>query len=129
VATDLRIVVPNRHGAALNCFEAIAAANVNLEGLWGDLRRGETWGYIHVLVEDADEARAAIERAGFEVDSEQRVEVIDVEDRPGAVAEALTPFRNDARNISVLYMANKTRLVVGTEDMLEGRYGVRMQDA
>jgi hypothetical protein len=128
VAKDLRVIVPNRHGAALEVFETIAAGGVNLDGMCGDLRRGERWGYIHVLTENATTAREAIERAGFEVDSEQPVEVLELEDRPGAIADALRPFREAGRNISVLYMATDTRVVIGTEDMLQERAGVKMVD-
>jgi hypothetical protein len=125
---DLRVIVPNRHGAALEVFDAVAAAGVNLDGMCGDLRRGERWGYIHVLTEDPKGARVAIERAGFEVDAEQRVELVEVEDRPGTIADALRPFRDAGRNISVLYMASNTRVVIGSEDMLEERSGRKMGD-
>jgi hypothetical protein len=128
MATDLRIIVPNRHGVALAVFDALGAAGVNLDGMCGDLRRGERWGYLHVVTEDAARARAAIEGAGFEVDAEQRVEVTDVEDRPGAIADAIRPFRDAGRNISVLYMATDTRVVIGSEDMLDERPGIRMAD-
>lgn len=126
--TDLRVIVPNRHGAGLELFEAVAAGGVNLDGMCGDLRRGERWGYIHVLTEDGTGARVAIERAGFEVDAEQTVELIEIEDRPGAIANALRPFRDADRNISVLYMASNTRVVIGAEDMLEERSGRKMVD-
>jgi hypothetical protein len=125
---DLRVIVPNRHGAALEVFDAVAAAGVNLDGMCGDLRRGERWGYIHVLTEDPKGARVAIESAGFEVDAEQRVELVEVEDRPGTIADALRPFRDAGRNISVLYMASNTRVVIGSEDMLEERSGRKMVD-
>jgi hypothetical protein len=128
VPTDLRVVVPNRHGAALEVFDAVATAGVNLDGMCGDLRRGERWGYLHVLTEDGSSARVAIEEAGFEVDAEQPVELIEVEDRPGGIADALRPFREADRNISVLYMASNTRVVIGAEDMLEERSGRRMVD-
>lgn len=126
--SDLRVIVPNRHGAALEVFDAVAAAGVNLDGMCGDLRRGERWGYIHVLTEDPKGARVAIESAGFEVDAEQRVELVEVEDRPGTIADALRPFRDAGRNISVLYMASNTRVVIGSEDMLEERSGRKMVD-
>ncbi|MGI8707940.1 MAG: hypothetical protein ACR2LG_07055 [Actinomycetota bacterium] len=127
--TDLRIVVPNRPGSTLEVFEAIGGAGVNVDGMCGDLRRGETWGYVHVLTEDAPGARSAVERAGFQVDAEQQVEAIEIEDRPGAIAEALKPFRDAGRNLCVLYMASRTRVVLGSEDMREERLGVRMSDA
>lgn len=126
--TDLRVVVPNRHGAALALFDAVAAAGVNVDGMCGDLRRGERWGYIHVLTDDGAGARAAVERAGFEVAAEQRVDVISVEDRPGAIADAMRPFSEADRNICVLYIASGTCVVIGTEDMLEQRHGVKLSD-
>lgn len=127
--TDLRVVVPNRHGAALALFDAVAAAGVNVDGMCGDLRRGERWGYIHLLTDDGTGARAAVEEAGFEVAAKQQVEVIEVEDRPGAIADAIRPFRDAGRNISVLYIATGTRVVIGAEDMLEQRPGVKLSDA
>ena len=127
--TDLRVVVPNRHGAALALFDAVAAAGVNVDGMCGDLRRGERWGYIHLLTDDGTGARAAVEEAGFEVAAKQQVEVIEVEDRPGAIADAIRPFRDAGRNISVLYIATRTRVVIGAEDMLEQRPGVKLSDA
>ena len=127
--TDLRVVVPNRHGAALTLFDAVAAADVNVNGMCGDLRRGERWGYIHLLTDDGAGARAAIERAGFEVAAQQRVDVIEVDDRPGTIADVLRPFHDAGRNISVLYIATGMRVVIGTEDMLEERPGVKLSDA
>ncbi len=128
MSTDLRIIVPNRHGAALAVFEAVGGADVNIEGVCGDLRQGETWGYVHVVTEDGERARAAIVSAGFEVDAEQRVELIDLEDRPGALADLMRPFRDEGRSISVLYIATNTRVVIGTEDMREDRPGIKMAD-
>ena len=127
--TDLRVVIPNRHGAALALFDAIAGAGVNVDGMCGDLRRGERWGYIHVLTEDGPGAQSAVEAAGFEVAAQQQVDVVEVGDRPGAIAEALRPFQEDGRNISVLYIATGTRVVIGAEDMLEQRPGVKLSDA
>ena len=127
--TDLRVVVPNRHGAALALFDAIAGAGVNVDGMCGDLRRGERWGYIHVLTDDGPRAQSAVEAAGFEVAAQQQVDVIEIGDRPSAIAEALRPFQEDGRNISVLYIATGTRVVIGAEDMLEQRPGVKLSDA
>ena len=126
--TDLRVVVPNRHGAALALFDAVAAAGVDVDGMCGDLRRGERWGYIHLLTDDGTGARAAVEEAGFEVAAKQQVEVIEVEDRPGAIADAIRPFRDAGRNVSVLYIATGTRVVIGAEEMLEQRPGVKLSD-
>jgi hypothetical protein len=129
MATDLRIVLPNRPGTAAELCEAIARAGVNIEGASGDMRPGERWAYVHVLVEDAAGARRVAEELGFEVLHERRAELIEIENRPGALAEVLRRYSDNEINIDVLYMACDNRLVVSTEEMLDERPGVKMQDA
>ena len=126
---DLRISAPNRPGSGLSIFRSLARAGINIDGLCADLRPGERWVYVHILVEDSGPARAAIEGAGFEVLSDREVVTIDLEDRPGAVEEVLQEHAALGQNIEVIYMATRTRLVIGTEDMHEDRVGVRMEDA
>jgi len=60
---------------------------------------------------------------------QQQVDVVEMGDRPGAIAEALRPFQKDGRNIRLLYIATGTRVVLGAEDMLEQRPGVKLSDA
>ena len=126
--TDLRLVLPNRPGTMITALETIARAGINVEAIAGDLRPGEIWGYLHVLVRDGSAARRAVEDAGFQVSSEHEVEVLDVEDRPGALVEVFRSFAHEGRNLEVVYMANG-RVVVGTEDMRKAVLGVRVEDA
>lgn len=84
-------------------------------------------GVVHILVEEADEARAALDSAGLEISAEHEVEISKVEDRPGALLELLKSYSDADRNIEVLYTSSKG-VVVGAEDMLKPRYGVRMED-
>lgn len=129
MATDLRVTLPNRPGSLVRLFDALRDSGIPVEGASGDLRPGERWGFVHVLVDDGATARQAIERAGFEVTSERIVELIDLESRPGAIAEACRDYADAGRNIDVVYMASGNRLVLATEDMLELRYGVNVLDA
>jgi hypothetical protein len=129
MSTDLRIVLPNRPGTLVDACEAIAGAGVGIEGLCGDLRPGETWGYLHVLVEDADKARRALEEAGFEVASEHDVDLVEVEPRVGALVEAFHKYVDEGQNIEVAYLAMNTRVVIGTEAMQRPRPGVKVEDA
>jgi hypothetical protein len=126
---DLRISAPNRPGSGLSIFRALARAGINIDGLCADLRPGERWVYVHILVEESGPARAAIEAEGFEVLSDREVITIELEDRPGAVEEVLQEQAALGKNIEVIYLATQTRLVIGTEDMHEDRVGVRMEDA
>jgi hypothetical protein len=109
-------------------FKAIAEAGINIDGVCVDLRAGERWVYVHILVEDAATTRQAIEALGVEILADREVTVIELEDRPGAVHDVLEQFAAAGKNIEVLYMATNTRLVLGTEDMHEPRVGVRMED-
>lgn len=126
--TDLRLVLPNRPGTMIAALDAIARAGINVEAIAGDLRPGEMWGYLHVLVRDGSAARQAVEDAGFQVTSEHEVQVLDVDDRPGALVDAFRSFSKDGRNIETAYMANG-RVVVGTEDMRRSVLGRRIEDA
>lgn len=125
---DLQIVVPNRPGVGRELFRAIADAGINIDGMCADLRPGERWVYVHVLVEDGATTRAVIEERGVEVAADREVMVLDLEDRPGAVYEVLERMAAEGKNVEVVYMATRTRLVIGTEDMHEPRVGVRMED-
>jgi hypothetical protein len=129
MAVDLRIVVPNRPGTAAEMCDAIARAGVNIDGFCGDLRPGERWGYLHVLVEDGARARRAVEEIGFEVLHERRADIVEIEDRPGALAELLRSYSERGINIESLYMSSRGWLVISTEEMLDERPGIKMGDA
>ena len=64
---------------------ATGAAGVNIEGMSADTREGR--GVLHILVEDAQAAREAMSGADIEVEDERDALVVDVDDRPGTMAE------------------------------------------
>jgi hypothetical protein len=129
MAVDLRVVLPNRPGTVIQVLEAVASEGINVEGFCGDIRPGERWGYIHLLVEDGPAATRAIERAGYEVTGEHKVDILKLDDEPGALAKAAARYSREGRNMEVLYVASGSRIVIGTEDMQDERLGVRMKDA
>jgi hypothetical protein len=126
--TDLRVVLPNRPGAAREMFAAIAKQGINIEAVCGDIRPGEKWGYIHVLVEDAEKTQRIVEEVGFEVTSIHDVELMEIENRPGSLAETFEEFAEKGISVDVLYLAFGDRLVIGTEEMHPERPGVKMSD-
>ena len=111
---------------ALNC---LCAAGINIDSFCGDIRPGERWGFMHVIVEDGAAARRALESAGVEVSAEHDVDLVAVEDRPGKLAEVIRGYAEAGRNIEVLYTARNGHVVIGTEDMQKPRLGVRMEHA
>ena len=122
---DLRLALPNRPGALLQALDVIAQAGVSVEAACGDIRPGERWGYLHVLLDELEPANSALGKAGFEVLSTHDVEIREVGDQPGALAELIREFADAGRNLEVIYTSSRG-VVLGTEDMLTERFGVKM---
>ena len=132
MATDLRIVLPDRPGTGTAVCEALARAGINLEGICGDLRPGEGWGYLHVVIEDdstVETAVRAVEETGCQVVDVHAVDLVQAENRPGELVGILGQYRDRGENLEVLYIASDNRIVIGTEAMRKPRHGVRMDQA
>jgi hypothetical protein len=129
VPVDIRVVTANRPGAGLHLLKALADEGISLDGFCADIRPGERWVYVHLLVDDGEKARTVLERAGLEVTASHDVDILDLENKAGTLADAVKGYTDAGRNIEVLYMASDSRIVVGTEDMQAQRHGVRMEDA
>jgi hypothetical protein len=105
----------DRPGTAADMGEALGKAGVNIDGICGFPCEGE--GIAHILVDDAVAARTALEGIGLEVRAEREVLVMEVEDRPGAFGEIVRKISDAGVNIELGYMATRTRLVFGVEDI------------
>ncbi len=129
MATDLRVVLPNRPGALMEALECLGEAGVNIESFCGDIRPGDMWGFCHFLVEDAAKACGALERCGLDITGQHDVVLVDVPNTPGALAAVVGEYARQGRSIEILYTAPDNRVIIGTEDMQRERQGVRMKDA
>lgn len=129
MSTDLRLAVANRPGTLARSCDVLLKAGVKVEGISGDLRPGEKWGYVHVLVDDAAKANAALEGAGIEVIGEHHVELVTIPSGEANLGQIVTGFTGPDRNMEVFYPTLDGRLAIGTEDMRRHRPGVRMGDA
>jgi hypothetical protein len=127
--TDLGFVVPNRPGALKEALTALSTAKINIDFFCADLRPGETWGSMHVLVQDAKRARAALESTDIEVTSEHEVDVVATDDRQGTLASVVQGYAAAGRDIEVLYTPSRDRVVIGAEEMKKPRLSARMEDA
>jgi hypothetical protein len=120
MATDLTIHLENRPGTLADLAEALGNAGVNIEGGCGFPSEGR--GLIHVLVEDAVAARAALSSAGIEVAAERDVLVLEaLEDRPGTMGALARKLANAGVNVDLFYLATNTRAVVGADDLDKAR--------
>jgi hypothetical protein len=115
MATDLTIALEDRPGVLAELGEALGAAAINIEGFCGYASGGQ--GIVHLLVDDAEPARGALQSAGFAVQDERDVIVVDVEDRPGALGVVARRIANADVNLNLAYLATNTRVVVGADDL------------
>jgi hypothetical protein len=120
---DLTVVLEDRPGALADLGEATGGAGINIEGVSGDAREGR--GVLHLLVEDAGAAREALAGAGIEVQDERDVLVVEVEDRPGTMAEVARKLAEAGVNVNLAYATfGGVRLVLGVDDLEKARSAV-----
>lgn len=120
MATDLTVMLPHRPGALADLGEATAAAGLNVDGVCG-IVGAESEAAVHVLVEDGAAGRRALEEAGLPVAAEREVVVVDCEDRPGELARVSRALGDAGVNVELVYLATRTRLVVGAPDLSAAR--------
>lgn len=123
MAKDLTVNLENRPGSLAALGGATGAAGVNIEGMCG-VSVGDQ-GVIHILVEDAEAARKALGDAGLDVGDERDVLVVEVEDRPGTMAEVARRLGDAGVNIDLAYTTfGGVKLVLGVDDMEKARGAV-----
>lgn len=115
MSTDLTVILRNVPGTIADAGEAAGKAGVNIEGIGGFECGGE--GVMHVLVDDADTARAAFEGAGMEVRAQREVVVVDVTDQPGELGRTMRRFADADVNVDLIYLTTDGRLVIGPDDV------------
>src|SRR6201997_5144155 len=112
---DLVIDIENTPGALAQVAAAISDAGVNIAAATcvGPGERAE----LHVLVPHAEAARHSLAIAQLAVTREREVVVVDVEDRPGALADLARRIAQAGINLELVYVATRNRVVFGAADL------------
>jgi hypothetical protein len=115
MAVDLVIDIDNTPGALAQVAAAISDAGVNIAAatFLGPDERAE----IHILVPFAEAAKHALAISHLAVTREREVVVVDVEDRPGALADLTRKIARAGVNLDLVYVATRNRLVFGADDL------------
>ncbi len=127
MAMDLTVSLEDRPGELARLGEALGNAGVNIEGLCASTAGGR--GLVHLLVEDAAAARAAIEAAGIRVEAEAEPIVADMSgdvDTPGTAGAMARKVAEAGVNIQVVYMATRNRGIMVTSDNAAARAALGM---
>ena len=72
---------------------------------------------LHVLVPHAEAARHALAISHVAVSREREVVVVDVEDRPGVLADLTRKVARAGVDLDLVYVATRNRLVFGSSDL------------
>jgi len=72
---------------------------------------------LHVLVPHAEAARHALAISHVAVSREREVVVVDVEDRPGVLADLTRKVARAGVDLDLVYVATRNRLVFGAADL------------
>jgi hypothetical protein len=115
MAVDLVIDVENTPGALARVATAISDAGVNIAAATfvGPGDRAE----IHILVPHAEAVKHALAISHVAVTGEREVVVVDVEDRPGVLADLTRKVAKAEVNLDLVYVATRNRIVFGAEDL------------
>jgi hypothetical protein len=115
MAVDLVIDIENTPGALAQVAAAISDAGVNIAAATcvGPAERAE----LHILVPHAEAAKHALAISHVAVTREREVVVVDVEDRPGVLADLTRKIARAGVNLDLVYVATQNRLVLGAPDL------------
>ena len=115
MAVDLVIDIENTPGALASVAAAISDAGVNIAAATcvGPGERAE----LHILVRHAEAARHSLAISHVAVTREREVVVVDIEDRPGALADLTRKIARAGVNLDLVYVATRNRVVFGAADV------------
>src|SRR5436305_1571886 len=115
MAVDLVIDIENTPGALADVAAAISDAGVNIAAATclGSGERAE----LHILVKHAEAVRHALSISHLAVSREREVVVVDVQDRPGVLADLTRKIARAGVNLDLVYVATQNRVVFGAPDI------------
>src|SRR5919197_6318678 len=113
---DLVIDIENTPGALARVAQAISDAGVNIAAATcvGPGDRAE----LHILVKHAEAAKHALAIShDVTVSHEREVVVVEVEDRPGVLADLTRKIARAGVDLDLVYIATQNRVVFGAPDL------------
>ena len=115
MAVDLVIDIENSPGSLAEVAAAISDAGVNIAAATciGKGDRAE----LHILVTHAEAARHSLAISHVAISREREVVVVDVEDRPGVLADLTRRIARAGVDLDLVSVATQNRVVFGATDL------------
>jgi hypothetical protein len=117
MATDLTITTEDKPGGLASVGEALGAAGINIEGLFGLGMEGR--GIIHLCVQDGAAARSALEAAGIKVEGEAEAilgDPVPGSDQAGTMGVMARQVADAGVNVRACYVATNSRVAMVTDN-------------
>jgi hypothetical protein len=117
--TDITVVMRDEPGEIARLGELIGADGVHIRGLAAFT--GDGHGFVHLLVDDADVAKAktALAREKIKLADTRDVLVVDLATR--GVIDVMRALAEANVNVDLAYTANGQKLVIATDDVYNAR--------
>jgi hypothetical protein len=125
MAYDLVIDIENTPGALAHVAAAISDAGVNIAAATciGPGERAE----VHILVPHPEAAKHSLAISHLAVTREREVVVVDVEDRPGVLADLTRRIARAGVDLDLVYVATRNRVVFGSADLSALRAALELE--
>ncbi|MGH2717511.1 MAG: ACT domain-containing protein [Actinomycetota bacterium] len=121
--TEIVVEAEDRPGAIATVGELLGEVGVNITAAAAFTQDGR--GYIHVVVDQADKAVAALHEASWSILRVKEVLTVTLDDQPGALGRFARRLGDRGINITSLYLAGarggEKELVVVVDDLSHAR--------
>jgi hypothetical protein len=114
-AYDFTIVVPHSKGSLATLAEDLGREKINIEGLCAVEQNGSV--IVHLLTTDKTATSRAIAKVGYKVTHESEVIVERIDNQPGMLGKVTRRLADAGINLTTVYLATDTRLVLGCESL------------
>lgn len=118
---EFSVTLDDRPGTLAKATDAIAKAGINLEGYCAVPSGKDGKGIFRVVTSDPNGTRKALETAGFKVQDEHDAVIVDVEDRPGVVAQIFRKIAENELNVGPTYSLTRNRVLISADDFTKLR--------
>jgi hypothetical protein len=115
MAFDLVFDIENVPGSLARVAAAISDAGVNIAAATC-LGSGDAV-ELHILVPHAEAAKHLLAISHIAVSREREVVVVDVDDRPGVLADLACKVAKAGVDLNLVYVATRNRVVFGARDL------------
>ena len=114
-AYDFTIVVPHSKGSLATLAEELGREKINIEGLCAVEHNGSV--VFHLLTTDKAATNRAVTNVGYKVTRESEVMVERIDNQPGMLGKVTRRLADAGINLTTVYLATDTRLVLGCENL------------